>query len=346
MRLLHAGVDTTVIALWLSHESVTTTQIYLHADLALKERALARTAPITATPDRYRAHRHDHGVSSTTCDAADRNPRTGSTYDYPGTIGNGLIHSYLGAIMRVLFTGEPRVHYGQVYVKSGYGLSGDLEASFAGPRNGLCGAAVPRTLFLITGLHLGKVGFCVERHDAPPAVGPEWEEIVEASFRPVSPRVWLCQWSGEWWDLDLPERDYRVRYCASGMDSGRAADTRMDGEPQLDRYLLRRILQRRQRSARMGNLLSLRRGVRAASPGPLTGKGSAEGQRPGTAHPATAAARPATAKPVAGQGVRWASSPAWRCTRAHSVGNGLRWNRCLVRQDRRRCGFFRIFLWW
>ena len=45
MRLLHAGVDTTVIALWLGHESTQTTQIYLHADLALKERALARTAP-------------------------------------------------------------------------------------------------------------------------------------------------------------------------------------------------------------------------------------------------------------------------------------------------------------
>jgi site-specific recombinase XerD len=53
MRLLHAGVDTTVIALWLGHENVATTQIYVHADLALKERALARTAPITATPGRY-----------------------------------------------------------------------------------------------------------------------------------------------------------------------------------------------------------------------------------------------------------------------------------------------------
>ena len=48
MRLLHAGVDTTVIALWLGHEQIETTQIYLHADLALKEQALARTTP----PDR------------------------------------------------------------------------------------------------------------------------------------------------------------------------------------------------------------------------------------------------------------------------------------------------------
>jgi site-specific recombinase XerD len=54
MRLLHAGVDTTVIALWLGHEQVETTQIYLHADLTLKERALARTTPADVQPGRYR----------------------------------------------------------------------------------------------------------------------------------------------------------------------------------------------------------------------------------------------------------------------------------------------------
>jgi integrase/recombinase XerD len=54
MRLLHAGIDTTVIALWLGHEQVETTQMYLHADLALKERALARTTPLDSKPGRYR----------------------------------------------------------------------------------------------------------------------------------------------------------------------------------------------------------------------------------------------------------------------------------------------------
>jgi integrase/recombinase XerD len=54
MRLLHAGIDTTVIALWLGHESTQTTQIYIHADLALKEKALARTAPTSTPPGRYR----------------------------------------------------------------------------------------------------------------------------------------------------------------------------------------------------------------------------------------------------------------------------------------------------
>jgi len=54
MSLLRGGVDTTVIALWLGHEDVRTTHIYLHADLSLKERALARTAPPTTHPGRYR----------------------------------------------------------------------------------------------------------------------------------------------------------------------------------------------------------------------------------------------------------------------------------------------------
>jgi site-specific recombinase XerD len=53
MRLLHAGVDTAVIALWLGHVSIETTQIYLHADLSIKEQALARTRPAGARPGRY-----------------------------------------------------------------------------------------------------------------------------------------------------------------------------------------------------------------------------------------------------------------------------------------------------
>ena len=53
MRLLHAGNDITVIALWLGHESVTTTQIYLQADMALKQQALDRTTPPAAQPGRY-----------------------------------------------------------------------------------------------------------------------------------------------------------------------------------------------------------------------------------------------------------------------------------------------------
>jgi site-specific recombinase XerD len=54
MDLLHHGVDRSVIALWLGHESVETTQIYLHADMKLKEKALSRTPPLGVKPGRYR----------------------------------------------------------------------------------------------------------------------------------------------------------------------------------------------------------------------------------------------------------------------------------------------------
>ena len=53
MDLLQAGVDRSVIALWLGHESVETTQIYLEATLAMKEQALARTTPLNGKAGRY-----------------------------------------------------------------------------------------------------------------------------------------------------------------------------------------------------------------------------------------------------------------------------------------------------
>jgi len=53
MDLLQEGVDLTVIALWLGHESVHTTQVYLEATLALKEKALAKTTPIISKHRRY-----------------------------------------------------------------------------------------------------------------------------------------------------------------------------------------------------------------------------------------------------------------------------------------------------
>ena len=54
MRLLHAGVDVTVIALWLGHEQIATTNIYLHADMTIKENAIAKITPPEATTGRYR----------------------------------------------------------------------------------------------------------------------------------------------------------------------------------------------------------------------------------------------------------------------------------------------------
>lgn len=53
MDLLHSGIDLSVIALWLGHEKVETVQVYLHADIKLKEKALSRTTPLGVKPARY-----------------------------------------------------------------------------------------------------------------------------------------------------------------------------------------------------------------------------------------------------------------------------------------------------
>ena len=54
MALLHEGVGCTVIALWLGHESAETTQVYLHADLRLKEKAMERTRPVNVKSGRFK----------------------------------------------------------------------------------------------------------------------------------------------------------------------------------------------------------------------------------------------------------------------------------------------------
>ena len=56
MALLQSGVDIAVIALWLGHESIETTNAYLHANLAMKERALAKVLPVGTPFRRFQAN--------------------------------------------------------------------------------------------------------------------------------------------------------------------------------------------------------------------------------------------------------------------------------------------------
>ncbi|MFD6192254.1 MULTISPECIES: hypothetical protein [unclassified Streptomyces] len=94
----------------------------------------------------------------------------------------------------------------------------------AGQTNGLCGAAVPGCLFLCTGLSSGRVALTVEVHAAAPPLDDRWEDVVEASFRPLTASTAvlpcghgaLCEWA-------LPPADHRVRYCGRGMDGGAGA---------------------------------------------------------------------------------------------------------------------------
>ncbi|MEV4822129.1 hypothetical protein [Micromonospora sp. NPDC049274] len=130
--------------------------------------------------------------------------------------------------MRVLFDGTAPVAYGQIYVTSRE--LPNMEMAFAGQVNGLCGAGYAGALFLMTGTHTGQVHLRIEAHDGEPsAATEEWEEVVEASFRPRDAAVELVPWGeGSLALLPLIPEDqdtrrlpaYRVRYCATGMDAG------------------------------------------------------------------------------------------------------------------------------
>jgi hypothetical protein len=128
--------------------------------------------------------------------------------------------------MKVLVSGEVHVDYGQMFVVSG-GDECDLHDAFAGQEGvGLCGGGTDGTLFLLTGLHIGGVGFTAELHDSRPVLDETWEEIVEVPFRSVSEETKLRQWNWKkWWELGLEMRDYRVRYSATGMDANWSPNT-------------------------------------------------------------------------------------------------------------------------
>ena len=160
--------------------------------------------------------------------------------------------------MRILFDGTAWVAYSQIYVTNDE--VPELSEAFAGQSNGLCGAATPGVLFLMTGTHDGRVRFTVELHDQqPPLPGEEWQDVVEVSFVPGEPAVELLQWSGssaarlELADAGTDPDDlaaFRVQYCATGMDLGHDPfggidpDSIADGDTSYmdhrpDRYLLR-----------------------------------------------------------------------------------------------------------
>ncbi|MBB1159887.1 MULTISPECIES: hypothetical protein [Amycolatopsis] len=139
--------------------------------------------------------------------------------------------------MRVLMSGEARVEYGHLYVRTWPDLP-DLAESFGGQRNGLCGAAVPGTLSLVTGLAHGCVVFRVELHDEAPPVDDAWEDIVEASFRPKGETALVGLDGEDPRPLDLDVVDYRVRYSGSRMDEAHRLGIPEGEEFEPDRYLL------------------------------------------------------------------------------------------------------------
>lgn len=108
----------------------------------------------------------------------------------------------------------------------------DFDAPWVDESNGLCGAGVPGVLELITGTHTGKVPFCIELHESEPVVDAVWDEVVEVSFATGSDEAYLAGSMSTGFWFPLPRGDYRVRYCARGLDEAQHGD---DGDEQ---YLL------------------------------------------------------------------------------------------------------------
>jgi hypothetical protein len=141
--------------------------------------------------------------------------------------------------MTRIFNGRLYVHYGQAYVVTCDNTAGRLEESFQGQSNGLCGAALPGMLFLITGLHTGHVGFVVDVLSEPPELDTTWDEIVEVSFLAGESLTVLEHWNGETvTSVPLSSGSYRVRYCAKNMDRGHEVDTILEDEEPVDFYSL------------------------------------------------------------------------------------------------------------
>lgn len=109
----------------------------------------------------------------------------------------------------IVFDQEVHVHGWQFYVESRTDdVFEGLTESRGGQANGLCGAAVPELLYLTTGLNTGHTWVTVEVLDAPAPIGDEWEDVVEASFRPATAKVALVQWAGAAsWPLPLEPID-------------------------------------------------------------------------------------------------------------------------------------------
>lgn len=141
--------------------------------------------------------------------------------------------------MKVLFDGSASVHYGFIYLKpASFDVEIDLIQARGGQRNGLCGAAYPGVLAMLTGLHTGDVPLRVESHLAEPVPEPRWEDVVETPLAIGAEQYHLDTFD---WGVELespPAGTYRARWSASGMDEAHAGGTRRQDEPEIDRYLL------------------------------------------------------------------------------------------------------------
>ncbi|WP_448719924.1 hypothetical protein [Microbacterium natoriense] len=139
--------------------------------------------------------------------------------------------------MSTLFDGLIWTSYRQLLLVSGTASEPSPEEAFIGQSNGLCGAAVAGTLFLVTGTHTGEIPVRVTRWDAAPELG-DWEEIVEADLVVGEGATTLAGWASDFSAaLALVPGRWRARWSGSGMDAAHQHDATPE-EPASDRYEL------------------------------------------------------------------------------------------------------------
>lgn len=141
--------------------------------------------------------------------------------------------------MELIFDGPLNVSHHSASLESDESGFMEWEGSLGGQVNGLCGAAVPGYLSLTTGLHSGSVGFRVELHEAEPELDPQWEDVVEVSYRPSTPEIALNGLMGDnAFRTEIPVRQYRIRYSGRNLDTAREVDSTLAGDPIVDRFLI------------------------------------------------------------------------------------------------------------
>ncbi|MDQ3433078.1 MAG: hypothetical protein M3481_00070 [Actinomycetota bacterium] len=140
--------------------------------------------------------------------------------------------------MTVLLDTDVHVHYRFLWLTAADSPRPPEGDPRSGQDNGLCGAAVPGALGMVTGLHTGLVPVRVEALGAAPPLDNTWEDVVEVSFHAPDRSLVLSAFDDAH-ELLLPQAgELRARWSARGMDAACEADTRLEDEPALDAYLL------------------------------------------------------------------------------------------------------------
>jgi hypothetical protein len=131
-------------------------------------------------------------------------------------------------LVDVLLDTTIHVHYGFLTLAGADEDAGGMPGAYRGQVNGLCGAAVPGSLHMHTGLHTGDVGVRIELHADEPGLDDAYQDAVEVFFTNSSEELMLSAFDSGAGPVDLPAGIYRARYCAKDMQLGRDLDTSPD----------------------------------------------------------------------------------------------------------------------